>query len=174
MRAAVITPVRSPPAFLARFRDDFGLPRYYGESALTLAFSGPARRLLTLPPAWTTGLLKEAFSRSASGHSSPLDPPRVFPAGARVCRPGFSPGRKVCLCKAHAITLAENSMRPVALGRKNWIHIRQSTGRPQGCGDPFGRGKLSAVNIAGYPRPPTIVADNLMAFFRYHCVHGQG
>jgi len=42
-----------------------------------------------------------AFSRSASGHSSPLDPPRVFPAGARVCRPGFAPGRKMHLIKAH-------------------------------------------------------------------------
>ncbi len=43
-----------------------------------------------------------AFSRSASGHSSPPDPPRVLPAGARVCRPGFPPGRTVHLGKAHA------------------------------------------------------------------------
>ena len=42
-----------------------------------------------------------AFSRSASGHSSPPDPPRVLPAGARVCRPGFPPGRAVHLGKAH-------------------------------------------------------------------------
>lgn len=46
--------------------------------------------------------LYRAFSRSASGHLSPPDPPRVLPAGARVCRPGFPPGRTVHLGKAHA------------------------------------------------------------------------
>jgi len=45
-----------------------------------------------------------AFSRSASDHSSPPDPPRVLPAGARVCRPGFPPGRAVHLAKAHTPT----------------------------------------------------------------------
>ena len=44
-----------------------------------------------------------AFSQSASGHSLPPDPPRVFTAGARVSRPGLSPGRIMCLCKAHTI-----------------------------------------------------------------------
>ena len=44
---------------------------------------------------------EEVVSRSASGHSSPPDPPRVLPAGARVRRPGFSPGRTVRLGKAH-------------------------------------------------------------------------
>lgn len=38
-----------------------------------------------------------AFSRGASGHSSPPDPPRVLPAGARVRRPGFPPGKTVHL-----------------------------------------------------------------------------
>src|SRR3954466_136423 len=45
-----------------------------------------------------------AFSRGASDHSSPPDPPRVLPAGARVCRPGFPPGRAVHLDKAHTPT----------------------------------------------------------------------
>jgi hypothetical protein len=39
-----------------------------------------------------------------SGHSLPPDPPRVLPAGARVCRPGFPPGRTARLGKAHAGT----------------------------------------------------------------------
>jgi hypothetical protein len=66
-------------------------------------------------------------------------------------------------------------MRPVALVRKNWIDPRPAVHRQaQGCGDPFGGGKLSAVNIAGYSRSPTIVADKLMAFLRYHCIHDQG
>ena len=47
---------------------------------------------------------EEVVSRSASGHSSPPDPPRVLPAGARVSRPGFSPGRTVHLDKAHTPT----------------------------------------------------------------------
>ena len=41
------------------------------------------------------------FYRSASDHSSPPDPLRSLPAGARVCRPGFPPGRTMRLAKAH-------------------------------------------------------------------------
>ena len=41
--------------------------------------------------------------------------------------------------------LAENSMRPVALGRKNWIHIGKPTGRTKGCSNSLGRGKLPPV-----------------------------
>jgi hypothetical protein len=37
----------------------------------------------------------------ASDHSSPPDPLRSLPAGARVCRPGFPPGRTMRLAKAH-------------------------------------------------------------------------
>jgi hypothetical protein len=33
-------------------------------------------------------------------------------------------------------------MRPVALGRKNWLHVGQRKGWPQGCGDPLDRGVL--------------------------------
>ena len=117
MRAAVTTPVGPPAAFLARFTEDRGLPRYCGGSTPTLAVSRPARRSLALQPARTTNLLREAFSRSASGHSSPLDPPRVFPAGARVCRPGFAPGRKMHLIKAHTI------MPPNA--RCAWSHLEE-------------------------------------------------
>ena len=44
--------------------------------------------------------------------------------------------------------LAENSMRPVALGRKNWTHM-QPTGRTEGCSDSLGRGKLPQVEGSG-------------------------
>ena len=57
-------------------------------------FTHVAARTVRCPPIGV-------FSRSASGHSSPPDPPRVLPAGARVCRPGFPPGRTVRLSKAH-------------------------------------------------------------------------
>ena len=56
---------------------------------------------------------EEAVSRSASGHSSPPDPPRVLPAGARVRRPGFPPGRMVRLGKAHPTTPRSASCDPV-------------------------------------------------------------
>src|ERR1700679_857014 len=45
-------------------------------------FTHVAARTVRCPP-------EGVFSRSASGHLSPPDPPRVLPAGARVCRPGF-------------------------------------------------------------------------------------
>jgi len=35
--------------------------------------------------------------------------------------------------------LAENSMRPVALGRKDWLHIGSPQAGPRVCGDSLGR-----------------------------------
>jgi hypothetical protein len=61
---------------------------------------------------------EEAVSQSASGHSSPPDPPRVLPAGARVRRPGFSPGRTVHLGKAHTPTSSREACVPLcSIGR---------------------------------------------------------
>ena len=51
MRAAIITPVESTAAYLARFTDDSDLPRYSGGSAPTLALSRPSQCSLTLRPA---------------------------------------------------------------------------------------------------------------------------
>ena len=51
MRAAIITPVESSAAYLARFTDDSDLPRYSGGSAPTLALSRPSHCSLTLRPA---------------------------------------------------------------------------------------------------------------------------
>jgi hypothetical protein len=45
--------------------------------------------------------------------------------------------------------LAENSMRPVALGRKNWFAHRQPTSGTEGCGDSLGRGKLPSAASPG-------------------------
>jgi hypothetical protein len=45
--------------------------------------------------------------------------------------------------------LAENFMRPVAPGRKNWIHIGSPQAGPKGCGDSLGRGKLREVETSG-------------------------
>src|SRR5271169_7120486 len=51
VRAAIITPVESSAAYLARFTDDSDLPRYSGGSAPTLALSRPSQCSLTLRPA---------------------------------------------------------------------------------------------------------------------------
>src|SRR5471032_2197770 len=48
LRAVAITPVRPPGACIVRYPSDVGLPRNYGGSALTLIFSRPAQRSLTL------------------------------------------------------------------------------------------------------------------------------
>jgi transposase len=45
--------------------------------------------------------------------------------------------------------LAENSMRPVALGRKNWLPHRQPTSGTEGCGDSLGLGKLPSAASPG-------------------------
>jgi hypothetical protein len=45
--------------------------------------------------------------------------------------------------------LAENSMRPVALGRKNLVAHRQPTSGTEGCGDSLGRGKLPSAASPG-------------------------
>jgi hypothetical protein len=102
-RAATTTPVEPSDAHRARFSDDIGLPRYYGESASTTAFRG----LLSVhsrcgPRSPLTSF--EAFSRSASVHLLPPGPPLVLPAGARVSRVGFAPTNQPCLHKAHITT----------------------------------------------------------------------
>src|SRR4051794_21581483 len=61
VRAATTTPVGSPAAYLARFTDDGGLPRYYGGSAPTLTISRPARCSLALRPARSADPLTRPF-----------------------------------------------------------------------------------------------------------------
>jgi hypothetical protein len=58
---------------------------------------------------------------------------------------------------------AENAIRPVALGRKNWIHFRQSGSRPSDRRHPLDRRNLQALEnpypqlsrhcLAGSSRP---------------------
>ena len=45
--------------------------------------------------------------------------------------------------------LAENSMRPIAIGRKNWIHIGSPAGRTQSRRDPIGRRELPSKEDSG-------------------------
>jgi hypothetical protein len=100
MRAATLTPVGSAGAYLARLPVDGGLPRSAGGSAPTSdtfeafsVFAHAAARMARWPP---TG----AVSRSASDHSSPPDPLRVLPAGARVAGWDLHP-RNQCTFARH-------------------------------------------------------------------------
>jgi hypothetical protein len=100
MRAATLTPVGSAGTYLARLPVDGGLPRSAGGSAPTSdtfeacsVFARAAARMARWPP---TG----AVSRSASDHSSPPDPLRVLPAGARVAGWDLHP-RNQCTFARH-------------------------------------------------------------------------
>ena len=77
-------------------------------------FTHVAARMTCWPP-------YEAFSRSASVHSLPPEPPPVLPAGARVS-PGrtFTDGSTVPYQGTHN-NACENAIRPFVVGRRNWL-----------------------------------------------------
>src|SRR5215212_3633390 len=100
MRAATLTPMGSAGAYLARLPVDGGLPRSAGGSApisdtfeACSVFAHAAARMARWPPIG-------AVSRSASDHSSPPDPLRVLPAGARVAGWDLHP-RNQCTFARH-------------------------------------------------------------------------
>ena len=64
--------------------------------------------------------------------------------------------------------LAENSMRPVALGRKELVAHRQLTSGTEGCGDSLGRGKLPS---AASPGARLLFRDSPRAY-RIRCLPG--
>ena len=85
MRAAATTPAEPVGACVARFPTDGSLPRFRGGSASALSVSGPARRLLTLRPAWSLSrpwrpVTSECFRRCRYLHH----PLRLLPAGTTV------------------------------------------------------------------------------------------
>ena len=68
MRAAANTPAKPVGACVARFPTGGSLPRFRGGSASALSVSGPARRSLTLRPAWSLShpwrpVVSECFRR---------------------------------------------------------------------------------------------------------------
>src|SRR3954452_20495651 len=121
MRAATLTPVGSAGACLARLPVDGGLPRSAGGAAPTSdtfeacsVFARAAARMARWPP-------RGAVSRGASDHSSPPDPPRVLPAGARVAGWDLHP-RNQCTFARHTtergrtLGLADRRARAHGLG----------------------------------------------------------
>jgi hypothetical protein len=74
-------------------------------------FTYVAARMARWPP-------KEAFSRSASVHSLPPEPPLVLLAGARVGQVGIAPTDQSCLTKAHTTTPSRMQYAQLPLARK--------------------------------------------------------
>ena len=85
MRAAANTPAEPVGACVARFPTGSSLPRYQGGSASASPLSRPARRSLTLRPAWSLSrpwrpVASECFRRCRCLHH----PLRLLPAGTTV------------------------------------------------------------------------------------------
>ena len=74
-------------------------------------FTHVAARMARWPP-------KEAFSRSASVHSLPPEPPLVLLAGARVSQVGISPTDQSCLSKAHTTIRSRTPSAQSPLARR--------------------------------------------------------
>ena len=150
LRAATTTPVESSDAFHARYSDDIGLPRYYGESASTTAFRGllsvhsrcgPQSPLISF----------ETVSRSASTHLLPPEPPLVLPAGAQVGRVGFAPTYQTCLSKAHTTTNVKTRSARLSLDERGGC---SPTPRPARAQAPcFIRSSRQPTSMAWSPTP---------------------
>ena len=100
MRAATITPVGPPVAYLARFPGGVGLPRYSGGSAPTLALSRPAQCSLALRPARPADLQKRPFLRVLQTIRRLLIRPECFRLEREFAGPVFH-RREQCTLSRH-------------------------------------------------------------------------
>ena len=99
MRAASITPVGPPVAYLARFPGGIGLPRYSGGSAPTLALSRPAQCSLALRPARSADLQKRPFLRVLQTIRRLLIRPECFRLEREFAGPDFHRGEQCTLSR---------------------------------------------------------------------------
>src|SRR4029077_3716353 len=99
VRAATITPVGPPVAYLARFAGGIGLPRYSGGSAPTLALSRPARCSLALRPARSADLQKRPFLRVLQTIRRLLIRPECFRLEREFAGPVFHRGEQCTLSR---------------------------------------------------------------------------
>ena len=99
VRAATITPVGPPAAYLARFPGGVGLPRYSGGSAPTLALSRPAQCSLALRPARSADLQKRPFLRVLQTIRRLLIRPECFRLEREFAGPVFHRGEQCTLAR---------------------------------------------------------------------------
>ena len=121
VRAVTITPAGRSSAFLARFLNRSGLPRYYGESTPAWTFSGPARCSLPYSPhvallPYYRELFLKCFRPFVTSWPAPSASGR-----SESGRVGISPTELVRLHQGTHNNWIENRIRPVALGRSNWM-----------------------------------------------------
>ena len=99
MRAATITPVGPPAAYLARFPGGIGLPRCSGGSAPTLALSRPAQCSLALRPARSADPQKRPFLRVLQTIRRLLIRPECFRLEREFAGPVFHRGEQCTLSR---------------------------------------------------------------------------
>jgi hypothetical protein len=99
VRAATLTPVGPPVAYLARFPGGVGLPRYSGGSAPTLALSRPAQCSLALRPARPADPQKRPFLRVLQTIRRLLIRPECFRLEREFAGPGFYRGEQCTLSR---------------------------------------------------------------------------
>jgi hypothetical protein len=114
------TPVDAAPASHARFGAANGLPRCYGESASTSNLSRPARCSLTLLPAWPAGSLKKPFQAVLQPIRYLLDRSLCFRPERELAGSDFHRRINRAFARHHNNRI-ENRIRPVAIGRSNWL-----------------------------------------------------
>ena len=119
--------------------------RHEPASSCSLIFRFVLRRLLAAKPLLDDIRGKIEAAQSAALPSSAL---------SKACQYALALWKKLTRFLEYpelelSTNLAENSMRPVALGRKNLVAHRQPTGRTEGCSDSVCRGKLPSAASPG-------------------------
>jgi len=114
IRAVATTPAESQGASFALFPCHNSLPRKIGGSASALRLSRPARRSLTLRPAYLPSHRMTLYTGGSSRFVASTAAP-IATGWSESCRAGLAPAGKPCLCTAHKIMYAKawrTSKRP--------------------------------------------------------------
>src|SRR2546427_625986 len=101
MHAIVTTPAEPLGALIARFPRDSGLPRITDGSASAFPFSRPTRRSLTLRPAYSSSHQVALCTGELSSRLTPWAAAPITTGWSDICRAGFAPAERPCLCTAH-------------------------------------------------------------------------
>ncbi len=152
VRAVTITPAGRSSAFLARFLNRSGLPRYYGESTPASTFSGPARCSLPYSPhvallPYYRELFLKCFRPFVASWPAPSTSGR-----SESGRAGISPTELVRLHQGTHNNVCERALKKVITHRKNSLFFKTLNGAR--VGDTFmsliHTAELNGVNAFDY------------------------
>ena len=185
MRAATITPVGPPAAYLARFAGGIGLPRYPGGSAPTLALSRPAQCSLALRPARSADLQKRPFLRVLQTIRRLLIRSECFRLEREFAGPVFHRGEQCTLARrteqsrgelasggattrAQVAAVQVGSIRPTlsqhARRRHNTFTSNATSSRGPHCGPSEPKLPPSGALLPRHPDPCQLQALNACSF----------